>query len=436
MNVTSDGEQLPPETGPPDKNPQENKMEVESNKFNLENRYSSTDIGPYYVIVEPNNSDIRISAVKVGHFLFNDKTFNKDVSDIKLIGRNKVKIVFKRFQTANEIIGNQLMKANNLIAYIPTFYNHKKGVIKLVDTFLDENYIKENMVSDKKVVEVKRMKRKVVSTDGETHYVPRQTLVVTFLGNSLPQYVKINLVRFLVEPYIYPVVQCFKCLRYGHTAKYCRSTAVKCKKCGQLHDEKEMNECKDGEFCIYCEQTGHQTTSKKCPKYIEQFNIKKIMSFQNLSFKEAEILINNPSYSKIADNNRFSVLNNLDNFPNLNNVEPSTSESKNWVTRPPSQPPKKRKAISPLKVRNPPHFPNKTSTDKTILPNPYREEFQLYKEKLETEILLKLPSVFEHIIKRFNLVFPNVQILHETRNELKTILDTVSNISESDDDCY
>ena len=79
-----------------------------------------------------------------------------------------------------------------------------------IDTFFDDNYLlKEIKSENSKAVEVKRMSRKILLEDGTAKYVPKQSIVVSFLGTILPKYVTINSVLFEVEPYIYSVIQCY-----------------------------------------------------------------------------------------------------------------------------------------------------------------------------------------------------------------------------------
>lgn len=185
----------------------------------------------------------------------------------------------------------------------------------MVDTYFKEEYIKENIESNIKVVSVKRLKRKVFDeTSKQNIFVDRQMVILTFLGNNIPDTVKINMVNFIVEPYIYPVVQCFNCLRYGHTNKMCKS-ARKCQRCGQ--ENCTFDDCVNHQICLHCNSSEHSSMSRTCSVYIKQKNIKIIMANENISFKEAEVISNNPSYSKIVTNNRFSILANHENFPSL-----------------------------------------------------------------------------------------------------------------------
>lgn len=52
--------------------------------------------------------------------------FSKDIQGIVSGGLNRVKIEFKSLEVANKIINNDVIKKNNLFAYIPQYYNHEK----------------------------------------------------------------------------------------------------------------------------------------------------------------------------------------------------------------------------------------------------------------------------------------------------------------------
>lgn len=383
--------------GPPiDKNINVDEMAVEDDhRYDLNNKYSSLDVGPFFVYLEHKNRNLgRLFPIKIGYFLQEIDVFKKDILDIKSIGLNRVKVVFKNYSIANLLINHEIVKKNELIAFIPKFFTQKKGVVKMVDTFFTEQYLKSAIVSDIPVVEVKRMKRKITDkTTNVSEYIDRQIIVVTFLGNKLPGSIKINMVNFPVDPYVYPVVQCYKCLRYGHTSKQCKGKA-RCQKCSTEHPD--ISECKNDFKCIYCECNEHSSLSRDCPVYKKQFDIKKVMAFENKSFKEAEALINNPSYSKIVSNNRFNLLRNDENFPELNSN--NNQSNINLISKPKfrldnnlsrSSQSKKRKASSP--PQSPPSnsnhpFQKRNTPSSSIIPNPHREDFIQHKDNLINQI--------------------------------------------------
>lgn len=412
MNENSGGPTGSPEDKPADMDISEGDKDLVDNNtqkrvYNFENKYKSSDTGPYFVYVEHAEKNIgRLFPIKVGHYLFHCERFKNDVLDIKPVGFNRVKVIFKTGQIANALINHRIVKENGLVAYIPEYYTHRKGVIRMVDTQFSEEDLKSAIVSSQKVIEVKRMVRKVIKPDNTIEYKPRQVIVVTFLGNSLPQSVKINVVNFQVTNYIYPVVQCFNCYRYGHTSKLCRGN-TRCRSCPKSHNGDNSDDvCVGvGPYCVHCNNREHSSTSKDCPEYRKQFNIKKVMASENIAFKEAETIVNNPSYSKIVTNNRFSVLNTVENFPPLPTPK---AETQLPIRKPVRQPParasvSKRKAVSPVNIsprdrkRRPLDDPSKSGSE-SVLPNPYRDEFIRHQEKL----ICQISTFVSNIIKGIN----------------------------------
>lgn len=98
--------------------------------------------------------------------------------------------------------------------------------------------------------------------------------------------------RLEVTPYVQQVLQCFQCLRYGHTAKACKSKP-RCKYCGKYcesttapnHDPQTC-EFKVNPSCLYC-LGDHEACNRLCPEYLRQKDIRLRMAFDNESFGEA-----------------------------------------------------------------------------------------------------------------------------------------------------
>lgn len=378
---------------PVPKNNSHDKDEIrnESKNIDYNNMYKESDPGPYFVYVEHEQSNLgRLFPVRVGHYLFCNQTFKNSITDIKPIGLNRVKVVLNTAKAANLLVKHELLTANKLVAYIPKYFTQKKGIIRMVDTYFEEDYIKSNINSSIKVVEVKRMTRKIIDKDGASKIIKRQMVVLTFLGTEIPKFVRINLCNFPVEPYIYPVVQCYKCLRYGHTNNQCKSEVTRCKYCGENHISETCDQV-DNLFCVFCKSDEHSSVNRKCPMYQKQYNIKQTMASQNLSFKEAESLVNNPSYAKVVTNNRFALLSDTTNFPvlptpqvnNNNNIMNNNSIQRRPARNLNTQVKRKRKAgRSPVRDSTPPPL----REDHSILPNPYREEMLSYKNSLVEKI--------------------------------------------------
>lgn len=380
-------------------------------KIDYNNKYKRSDAGPYFVYVESTDKNIgRLFPIRIGHYLKVDDAYKNSIVDIKIVGRNRVKVVLKSFQAANNLVNNDLLLKNGFISYIPKYYTHRKGIVRLVDTYFDENYLTEAIECDRKVDKVERMMKRVVNESGESELVKRQIIIVTFEGSTLPQSLRINGVLFAVEPYIYPVVQCMKCLAYGHVKALCKKDKELCKKCGEEHPTSTCDN--ESRYCVHCKCNEHSSTYRGCPYYQRQKRIKTIMSTQNVTFKEAEALEKNPSYAKVITNNRFEILNNLTNFPNLPACRSENTQLHNSISTPrvstptpyrsqrflnnrtqanasqlnrvgqtqgSKAPPKKRKVSDS----------NRSSAPQPIgpvIPNPYRDEFMAYKEKLTDKL--------------------------------------------------
>lgn len=422
-----------------DVNKSDTQSQFKHSVIDFNNKYKVSDKGPFYVFVEHTDKNLgKLFPMRVGYYLRLNNEFRKSILDIKVVGKNRVKVIVDSFSAANQMINNELLTKNGLIAYIPKFYTQKKGLIRMVDTFFSDEFLLGHIESEKKVLEIKRLERKVIDNEGKEKIVKRQLVVLSFQGNSIPQCVRINGVNFPVEPYIHPVVQCRVCLRYGHISKLCKNTETCCKKCGEVHKE---NECDDVVRCIYCKTSDHPTISRQCPVYLKQRRIKERMAMQNLSFKEAEAIENNPSYAKVATNNRFQILNNLENFPSLPNTKTShqatfskpkhsqannTPNPNNGSSHNQKNTHKKRKAArspapsSPL-IGNPPIL---------AIPNPYAQEFRDYKQKLVDRLLPFLENLFSRTSGDNNLFSNSIK---DTLNELLADVDNTAS-RECDND--
>lgn len=339
---------------------EENKSLSEDNikiqeRFNelSKNKYRITDPGPYYVYVEHAEKKVgRLFPIRVGHYLFQNEDLRNDIKDIIAVGINRVKIVVNTYRVANKLVDHPTLLKHNLRSYIPNYFTQKKGVVKLVDTMFDIDYLKNNIFCEQEIVDIKRLQRKIVNKEtGKEEKIDRQMIQITFLGSTIPSKIRINFCLFPVEPWIHPVVKCYSCLRFGHVASQCKGKS-RCSRCGTEGHNFE-NCLAESFFCIHCSSDSHHANSRKCPSFVRQQNIKKVMAVENVSFKEAEYIADNPSYAKITTNNRFAILNNEENFPSLSKQDdnnsfllrkprPSSLRSSNQ-----SGSANKRKAVSP-----------------------------------------------------------------------------------------
>lgn len=321
--------------------------------LNKSNRYNGRDKGPFFILIESKDKNIgKLHKVSIGKLIFNNFiTERNDIEDVNILGRNKIKVVTKTFETANKILeAENFQQKNRIQAYIPQTVLFRKGVIKNVDPDLTDDEIRSVINSSVKVVNVRRITRKNLNPDISTPYVNTLSIILTFRGQSLPDFVSIYGARCAVSPFIYRVTQCLNCLRYGHLSKQCRS-AKRCSKCGENHEESICNT--NSPKCTSCNGT-HPATDPTCPERKNQTEIKKYMAFNNVGYKEAKSRFK--SYSEIAatpasqvpnflDYNRFQPLQNYQEFtPEKNMMDINTSTYQRPVRRPtrsqiPNRPP-------------------------------------------------------------------------------------------------
>lgn len=66
------------------------------------------------------------------------------------------------------------------------------------------------------------------------------------------------------------VIQCYRCQRFGHSARFC-NMLQRCIKCSEHH---QPGECQNSDkqtmaFCVNCGEPGHPANFRQCPKYLK-----------------------------------------------------------------------------------------------------------------------------------------------------------------------
>lgn len=106
--------------------------------------------------------------------------------------------------------------------------------------------------------------------------------VATFNTPQLPEKLFVGYLSVPIRAYIPPPLLCYRCGALGHHMSSCEKEQV-CRKCSEpLHD----NECKKIKCCLCGEE--HRTTAKLCPVYAEEYEVKKVMVLQNVTYFEAK----------------------------------------------------------------------------------------------------------------------------------------------------
>uniref|UniRef100_A0A6P7EZH1 Uncharacterized protein LOC114324762 n=1 Tax=Diabrotica virgifera virgifera TaxID=50390 RepID=A0A6P7EZH1_DIAVI len=117
--------------------------------------------------------------------------------------------------------------------------------------------------------------RKVIQDNGNTNYVKTGTVIVTFKGQSIPKNVIIEKMIFEVENYTPRIIQCLKCLRFGHISAQCRGKD-RCERCGEEHHKSNCSN-PNNLLCALCKRK-HSDTDKEadCTDRQKQEYIKKL----------------------------------------------------------------------------------------------------------------------------------------------------------------
>lgn len=212
-----------------------------------------------------------------------------DVIKMEKKGRNRLCIIFRTYQAANDFLNNQVLLDRGYAMFIPSNLISCKGIVRYIDRDITTDEIVNNAKAyDIKIISAKRLNRRVVNKEeNKADFVPTSTVLFTFSGQVLPRFINIYGLPMPVEPYILPVIQCQNCFLYGHTKKNCNGQ-IKCKICA-VPVKKHSGECKIK--CMHCDSTEHSSNSRKCTEYNRQKLIRQIMSLDNLSYFDANLRV-------------------------------------------------------------------------------------------------------------------------------------------------
>lgn len=257
------------------------------------------------------NERLSISKLQVGDILYRKMKIGEEIEEIRKIGRNKIIVKCKDASSANKIVDSDVITMMKFEAFIPYAFVTRTVVIKNVDIEFQEDELKEDIqCGSYKIMSVKRMNRRHFD-NGQMVIGPSQSIKLVFNGCEFPRWVYLWGVRLPCEPFIPPLIQCFLCQRYNHTASQCKGKKV-CRICGNKDSE---HECANAEICCNNCKGDHRADSQECPEKKRQKAIKEVMGFQNITYMEAAAQI--PRYNEVnlfsaITKNSFDVLENYD----------------------------------------------------------------------------------------------------------------------------
>lgn len=247
----------------------------------------------FVVFVESSNADIPIGTRDLMSISSCIKRFNKGIKYLRSMNKFKIAIYFEKASLANAFLNNAtFLKDYQFKANIPASSTEITGIIKNVPTNLTNKKIFTMLSSYKKIISVRRFTKRT-KVDDNFIQQPLQTVAITFATSVLPDYVDLDGWRHDISAYVPPVKQCFRCLRYGHLAKFCKNSE-RCSICKEDHSYKVCKTPIEQAKCFHCDGN-HVSISAQCP--IKQ---KKI--------QENRQKVQTPSFADIFKNGNFPPL--------------------------------------------------------------------------------------------------------------------------------
>lgn len=241
--------------------------------------------------------------IKLTH-LFTENA--KGIISVYRINAYKIGITFQKAAAANSFLKLENFLTNNkLRAFIPAHLVEKVGIIKYVPTDISNEDIYKNLTCDADVISIKRFMKR----DTTRKLIPMTTVAITFSTSQLPKFVFLNLFRYQVHSYVHPLIQCYKCLKFNHSAKACRGAQM-CSSCAGAHLYKECTS--EIITCLNC-GGNHLAISRDCPIKLKKIEEKRSLILnQNRTFASVVSKVDDKNFPDLKTNvNEKSVNNSL-----------------------------------------------------------------------------------------------------------------------------
>ena len=185
-----------------------------------------------------------------------------------------------------------MLKRNNLkpedySLYIPNRWKYRKGIMYEWPGTIGE--LEDELAPDQGVFTLERLKKRKLR-DGKAIWEDGKAILIKMQGESLPTklWVGFGHVWLNVKPFIESVKQCFKCLKFGHIQRACRTSEKKCFICTKPFHGR----CTENPSCVNCKGE-HLSVARECPIYQREAAIKK-----NNGIQKHNIQISNKNYQE------------------------------------------------------------------------------------------------------------------------------------------
>ena len=206
--------------------------------------------------------------------------------------------------------------------------NFTKGTIRS-ERFsqLDDDVLLEELAKYG-VTELYKMKKK----SGDS-LVNTGTIILTFDRCELPATIKIGWTSLDVRQYIPNPRQCYKCQKYNHSSRTCRSEVSICNRCGE--SDHIGSQCSNPLNCANCGES-HKASDRQCFFYSLEKEIVATQTLQKIGYKEAKKTVlqrqaePNATYSDVLKSKisrRTIPQSNANNLPSNRPPPPSPTEN-------------------------------------------------------------------------------------------------------------
>lgn len=192
----------------------------------LQKSFSPDYIGSITILVESMDTNINLGN---WHPTKADKFFTNNfpgITNIKPAGSKKIKISFDTIINGNCCLNSNILNENNYNAIIPSTLIFSYRIIKL-DTTVSEAKFFEVVRSSVKINAFKR-----ISIKKDDKIIQIRIVELKFVASKITFIISVFNMIFDVKPSVRSPIQCNRCLRFGHTQKYCRS-GPRCSHCGE-----------------------------------------------------------------------------------------------------------------------------------------------------------------------------------------------------------
>lgn len=248
-------------------------------------KYSDDSVAPFTVAISHDGIGNKHPTL-IGESLYRQKILG--IKSIKKINKNLIHLEFIKKEFANNLVEGyeNLLSYDKCKCFIPSNLITRRIIVNDVHTDIEidsvGNFLQEKY---KNIISVRRIFKK----NEDNALVPTSKLDVLWEGTVIPDYLYVFYTSCKTNPYIYNVTKCTHCLSYGHRAYFkdsltCKS-AKRCPKCTETHAAQDI--CPNKPHCLQCNISGHVTFSNECPELLIQKKIKKLMAYENISYRVA-----------------------------------------------------------------------------------------------------------------------------------------------------